>query len=187
MLFKSCGIVCKLSQPHVKPDFLLEFPLLGSVNFSKIGIVVTKSDSCLFGVVPVIAHTEPTKLVFAVVASHVHASLIFLNGRLAFWTELGVDLHPKLRAIAGTILVTLPKLIHEHLPVVAFDRDMGILFSIEAECFSTFSKDIDCCELRVINSFVTARRWTPLDSLVAVHIVVHIVLLVRLVFVWLED
>ena len=42
----------------------------------------------------IVAHAKPAKLVLALAASHVHATLIFLYWTLAFRTRLCVNLHP---------------------------------------------------------------------------------------------
>ena len=57
------------------------------------------------GVVVVVAEAEPTELKAAFRAGHVHAALILLDGTIAPWTVLRVQLDPQLVAILAANLV----------------------------------------------------------------------------------
>lgn len=70
---------------------------LASASSNHVVPRVAESLACFCLVILVVTETKPTKFILAISASHVHASLVLLNARLAFGTGLSVYLEPKIR------------------------------------------------------------------------------------------
>ena len=78
-------------------------------------------------VVVVISEADPAELVLAARACHVHASLVLLDGLLALWAWLCVQLHPCL-GVAIFVADTLQPCLQQ----LTVDWQMGILTALEA-------------------------------------------------------
>ncbi len=99
--------------------------------------------------VSIVTHAQPAELVLALRASHVHATLIFLNAHFALGTRLGVKFEPNLGVIHTLVDFCLPL-----GQDITGDWSVSWLHALETEIIPTFADNISLLHRWIDNSVV---------------------------------
>jgi len=156
--------VLKLLHLALESGDVVEFPC--TTNRLDIIPRVTEELSCLFAVVLVVSKAEPTELVLAALACHVHASLILLDARLTLGAGLCVDFNP----VLAVILLISTNTIEPMLQQLTVNRRMRRLQAPEAEVISTVAKAVGSTDLLYLNDVLAVLAGTPLRCFRKVYI-----------------
>ena len=96
----------------------------------------------LLAMVTIVTEAEPAELIAALGASHVHASLVLLDGDFAFGARLGVELEPNF-----CVVVSLVDSCEPFGEVCAVNGPVGLFDAAEAPIIAAFFT-YDVCLMR---------------------------------------
>ena len=135
---------------------------------------IAKTSASLLAMVAVVTQTQPAEFVATLTTRHVHAARILLDGSLALWTWLCIQLNPVVRVTLTLINSVLPC-----LQKVTINWHVCLLGAAEAGDVATVTLNVDGQGIFLLDYLVTVQARTPLPLLDDVNIgidQIHLVL-----------
>ena len=131
--------------------------ILASASSNHVIPGVAESLACFSRVILVVTETKPTKFILAISASHMHASLVFLNARLAFGTGLSVHFEPKIRVS----IIVATRSVNPSCEHFTVNWLVSLFETAKTETLAALAPHINgVCKL-LVNNHLTFFAWTP--------------------------